>query len=104
MNEDLLKFQVAQLKEENTQLKKDNKDMYNIVNQLLIEFKVMSKNIDTLANNQAKFDLSLESLKKEVQDIKEAPARDYKTIKMGIVTLIISTIIGFITYQLGLKK
>lgn len=104
MNEDLLKFQVAQLKEENTQLKKDNKDMYNIVNQLLIEFKVMSKNIDTLANNQARFDLSLESLKKEVQDIKEAPARDYKTIKMGIVTLIISTIIGFITYQLGLKK
>ncbi len=104
MNEDLLKFQVAQLKEENTQLKKDNKDMYNIVNQLLIEFKVMSKNIDTLANNQAKFDLSLESLKKEVQDIKEAPARDYKTIKMGIVTLIISTVIGFITYQLGLKK
>ena len=104
MNEDLLKFQVAQLKEENTQLKKDNKDMYNIVNQLLIEFKVMSKNIDTLANNQAKFDLSLESLKKEVQDIKEAPARDYKTIKMGIVTLIISSVIGFINYQLGLKK
>ena len=40
----------------------------------------------------------------EVKSIKEEPAKDYKTLKMGVVTTTIASIVGFIMYQLGLKK
>lgn len=104
MENEKLQYQVDTQGKEIAVLKSDIKNMSNTLTQLLIDVKVMNENIKNVASKQDNTSKEIQELKMEVKSIKEEPAKDYKTLKMGVVTTTIASIVGFIMYQLGLRK
>lgn len=115
MNEELLEYKVAQHDKEIELIKSNNKNVEEILTQLRTDMKLLTKTVDVLSENQSlmnksikedikEFKTEIKFLKEEVKSIKEEPARDYKNIKTGIVATVITTILGFIAYILGIKK
>ena len=104
MENEKLQYQVDTQGKEIAVLKSDIKNMSNTLTQLLIDVKVMNENIKNVASKQDNTSKEIQELKMEVKSIKEEPAKDYKTIKTGIITTAITSVVGFIMYQLGLRK
>lgn len=104
MENEKLQYQVDTQGKEIAVLKSDIKNMSNTLTQLLIDVKVMNENIKNVASKQDNTSKEIQELKMEVKSIKEEPAKDYKTLKMGVVTTVITSVVGFIMYQLGLRK
>lgn len=104
MENEKLQYQVDTQGKEIAVLKSDIKNMSNTLTQLLIDVKVMNENIKNVASKQDNTSKEIQELKMEVKSIKEEPAKDYKTIKTGIITTVITSVVGFIMYQLGLRK
>ena len=104
MDNEKLQYQVDSQGKEIAVINSDIKSMSGTLTQLLIDVRVMSESLKNISDKQDNTSIVIQELRREIKNIKEEPAKDYKNVKTGIISTLITSLVGFVMYQLGLKK